>query len=68
MLREWNWPEWAIDAGLPKIVDVLLGLGILERVDWGFEPTRKAESEELWKVAWDLLKEEGVPDDLGPAS
>ena len=68
MLREWNWPEWAIETSLPKIVHVLLGLGILERVPWGYEPTMKAESEEIWTAAWALLKEEGVEDDLGPAS
>ncbi len=68
MLREWNWPEWSIETALPRIVKVLLGVGILERVPWGFEPTMRAESEEIWAVAWDLLKREGVGEDIGPAS
>ena len=68
MLREWSWPEWAIETSLHKIVYVLLGVGILECVPWGYEPTMKAESEEVWNLAWDLLNEEGVGEELGPAS
>ncbi len=68
MCREWNWPDWMIETALPKFVNVLLGVGILGRVPWGYEPSAKAESAEVWRLAWDLLKEEGVAEDLGPAS
>ncbi len=68
MFREWGWPEWAIQTALPTVVGVLVGVGILERVPWGYEPSAKAESAEVWQLAWDLLKKEGVSEDLGPAS
>ncbi len=68
MLREWNWPDWSIEVVLPKIVDVLVGLGILERVSGGYEPTSKAESPAAWTAAWALLGEEGIDEDIAPAS
>jgi len=68
MLRDWGWPDWEIETALPKVVDVMLGAGLLERTPWGYEPTPKAGEEEAWKLVWKLLAQMGIAEDIGPAS
>jgi len=67
MLRKWSWPEWLINEKWPRILDVLVGVGILQTGPEGFSMTYLVESDEAWDTAWQALEKEGIVGGEGPA-
>ena len=68
MLQKWGWPEWLIKEKWPRIVDVLVGVGILKTTEDGFELTLRVQDDAVWETAWDALKKEGIVGGESPAA
>lgn len=67
-LKEWNWPLWLVEEKWPRILDALVGAGILTTTDEGFEMTDLVNDDKAWDVVWGALEKEGVAGGQGPAS
>jgi len=67
-LKEWHWPPWLVEEKWPRILDALVGVGILTTTDEGFEMTDLVNDDEAWDVVWSTLEKEGVTGGEGPAS
>ena len=68
MLQKWGWPAWLIEEKWPRIIDTLVGVGILRTTEEGFELTPFVEDDEVWETAWKALEKEGIVGGESPAA
>ena len=68
MLQKWGWPDWLVKEKWPRIIDTLVGVGILQTTDDGFELTPLVQDDEVWDTAWKALEKEGIVGGESPAA
>lgn len=61
LMNAWRWTPKEIESALPKLVRILVELGILrQNPDGTYEPTERVQDEAAWTEAWARAEKEGI--------
>lgn len=61
VMKGWGWTPSEIEASLPRLVRILVDLGMLRRTaDGSYETTERVEDDEAWREVWAKAREEGI--------